>query len=297
MKEPILSIVIPNYNQAHFLPTALDAILKQSFQDFEVIIVNDGSTDNSLEIIKGYQTLYPKIKLYKHSKNLGSLKAVNFGIQQTRGKYLAFCAADDKILPGFFKKTIEAFEAYPQAGLCVSNYMIFDGKIEQKQEMLKISQNIFLDSEKLVNLFKNTTFWIPGHSTLYKREFVLKYRCFNIFLEHLSDWFLNHKIAINHGVVYIPEVLSALRIRPESYSHSLKADKKKELKILKVLLQTLSKEKNTKIVNGFKQSALLTHLGNYTLFLLLLRVKYWGYIAPFLYKKIKSFFNKIESNF
>jgi len=92
----MISVIVPTYNYAHFLPRALHSLKKQSFRDFEVVIVDDASTDNTQQIVKKYSSLH--IQYLKNEENLGVTRSVNRGLQNSKGNYLCILAADD-VLP------------------------------------------------------------------------------------------------------------------------------------------------------------------------------------------------------
>ena len=92
--NPLFSIIIPCYNQAHFLPDCLNSILEQEFQDWEAIVVNDGSTDETSQVAIGYQKKDTRIKLIE-KENGGLSSARNFGIRSAQGKRFIFLDADD----------------------------------------------------------------------------------------------------------------------------------------------------------------------------------------------------------
>lgn len=100
---PLLSVTVLNYNYGHFLPTCLDSILGQTFKDFELILINDKSSDNSLEVIKPYLA-DPRIRLVDHKENKGFVRSLIEGCDLSRGKYIAVVSADDWIVSS------EAFE-------------------------------------------------------------------------------------------------------------------------------------------------------------------------------------------
>ena len=91
--QPKISVLMPVYNCEKFLKKAIDSILNQTFDNFEYIIINDGSTDNTLNIIKSYKD--KRIKIINNSKNLGISRSLNKGIRQAKGEYIARHDSDD----------------------------------------------------------------------------------------------------------------------------------------------------------------------------------------------------------
>ena len=290
--SPLLSVVVPNYNQAAYLKASLAAIVNQSFQGFELIIIDDASTDESVEIIRKYQKKHSKIKFLQNKKNEGVVKSFNRGIELSKGKYLACCSSDDKILPSFFEKGVKLLESYPQAGLFVSDPIFFDKKQNRIEKLLNVKKAIFLSPSSLIKLCKNTHFWIPGHTTLYRKDLFVKHGGFQESFQHLSDWYLNHTIALQHGVIYLPEVLSVLRLRVGSFSQKLNVQKIKKIKILFNLFDFVSSKENQKIALLFKKSTLFARLGNDLFIFLLLKPKYWNYLPSFCLKKARNFVRK-----
>ena len=118
MTSPTLSVITANYNHAHLIGEALDAILRQSLRPLELIVVDDGSTDNSVEVIERFARRDTTIRLVRNERNMGAQLTSNRGLQHASGAYMYFAAADDRILPGFFEKSIALLTQYPQAGLC-----------------------------------------------------------------------------------------------------------------------------------------------------------------------------------
>lgn len=107
---PVLSIVIPVYNVERYLPRCLDSVLGQNFSDFEVIAVNDGSTDRSLSILKEYEARNEGRLTVLTKENGGLSDARNFGLARAKGKYVAFVDSDDFILPSFARASVEKME-------------------------------------------------------------------------------------------------------------------------------------------------------------------------------------------
>ncbi|MBU2541257.1 MAG: glycosyltransferase family 2 protein [Candidatus Omnitrophica bacterium] len=108
---PNVSVIIPIYNRAQYLPDAVNSVLNQSYKDFEIIIVDDGSTDNTREVAERFIRQHPSVIRYFSQANKGPSAARNKGITEARGQYVAFLDADDEWLPEFLQKTTEAMVA------------------------------------------------------------------------------------------------------------------------------------------------------------------------------------------
>lgn len=129
---PLLSVTVLNYNYGHFLPTCLESILSQTFTDFEVILINDTSTDNSLEIIQPYLN-DKRIRLVDHKVNQGFVGSLIEGAELSRGKYITVISADDWVLdPTAFSKQITVLEQDPEVVFAYTAYGHFEveGKCE-----------------------------------------------------------------------------------------------------------------------------------------------------------------------
>jgi glycosyltransferase involved in cell wall biosynthesis len=116
---PLVSVCIPSYNHARFLPAALDAILGQTFRDFEIVVVDDGSSDNSLEILQSYARKYPEImRVFTHPgrRNLGSAATDNLAIKEARGVYWCPEESDDVSYPDRLERQVAFLERHPDIG-------------------------------------------------------------------------------------------------------------------------------------------------------------------------------------
>lgn len=137
---PVISVIMPVYNAALYLRQAIDSILSQHFQDFELLIFNDGSTDGSKEIIQSFND--PRIHLIDFESNQGYVVLLNLGLQKARGKYIARMDADDIAHPERFQKQYEFLEQNPEYILCGTNFRIVDGsqivKLPSEDEEIKL---------------------------------------------------------------------------------------------------------------------------------------------------------------
>lgn len=116
-KTPTVSVVMSTYNRATALPTAIESILNQTLSDFEFIIIDDGSKDNTAEIIQKYAQQDSRIIFLKNKKNKGLIYSLNRGLNKARGKYIARMDDDDKSVPFRFERQVSALEAHPEITL------------------------------------------------------------------------------------------------------------------------------------------------------------------------------------
>lgn len=121
---PTVSVLMPVYNGETFLREAVDSILAQTFRDFEFLVVNDGSTDGTEQIIRSYAD--PRIRLVHNETNLGLIAGLNKGIGLCRGRYIARMDADDISVPERLEKQVFFMESHPDVGICGTWYDSFD---------------------------------------------------------------------------------------------------------------------------------------------------------------------------
>jgi glycosyltransferase involved in cell wall biosynthesis len=104
--NPKVSVIIPTYNRANLLPRAIKSVLNQTFQDFELIVVDDGSTDNTRKVVEEFQKGDSRVK-YFYKENGGPGSARNFGLKNAKGNFVIFLDSDDMFLPYILEEEIE----------------------------------------------------------------------------------------------------------------------------------------------------------------------------------------------
>ena len=136
-KNMLFSVVVPAYNAERLIGRCIDSILGQSFQDFELIVVNDGSKDHTLEAMAGYQDARLKVIT---QPNQGVSVARNTGIQAARGDYICFLDADDEFLPHCLEEYRRAIDAFPEKGFFASRHCVglLDGSVTEVAETGRI---------------------------------------------------------------------------------------------------------------------------------------------------------------
>lgn len=110
--EPLVTVIIPCYNQAHFLGEAIESVLAQNYRPVEIIVIDDGSPDNTAEVSARYEGVR-----YFRQENQGESSARNNGIRQSRGSYLVFLDADDRLLPDALEIGVKCLNAHPECAL------------------------------------------------------------------------------------------------------------------------------------------------------------------------------------
>ena len=128
MINPKISILTTVYNREKYLVACMDSVLASTYQDWELIIVDDVSTDTSLAIAKSYEKKDARIKVYVNDKNLGDYPNRNKAASYAKGKYIKYLDADDLIYPHGLEVMVHAMEQFPEAGLGISQKVVEDEK-------------------------------------------------------------------------------------------------------------------------------------------------------------------------
>jgi len=163
--KPKVSIVMGTYNRANLIERSIKSIFEQSFKDFETIIVDDGSTDNTEKIIKKY----PMVRYFKNKKNLGLPYSLNLGIKLSKGEYIARLDDDDYWChPDKLKMQTDFLDNNPDYMVCGGGMIVIDGHNQEKFRYLKKEQDAEIRKRALLaNPFSHTT-------TMFRKEAALR---------------------------------------------------------------------------------------------------------------------------
>jgi len=181
---PEISVIIPTYNRAHLIGRAIQSVLNQSYQDFEIIIVDDCSTDNTEELIKELEKKDERIRYIKHEKNKGAAAARNTGIKACRGEYIAFQDSDCEWLPEKLEKQIKILKrASPEIGAVYTGY-------EARKDNKKFYGPPARIKKKEGNIYKVLLEenFVPTVATVVVAEYLKKVGMFDERLPRLEDW-------------------------------------------------------------------------------------------------------------
>ncbi len=207
----LVSVIIPSYNSAAYLAEAIDSAFKQTFKNIEIIVIDDGSSDNTADIIKPYLN---RIQYYK-KQNAGPASARNVGLSHAKGDYVAFLDADDVWVPEKLEKQLKLIESNPAIGIvtCGEHQMDVNGKVFDSTRYIQYKdKNEFLNQMLIKNM-------VGGGSCC-----VVRRKCFDrigLFDENLrgtEDWDMWMRLAEEYEVASIAEPLFYARIVPNSVS-------------------------------------------------------------------------------
>lgn len=233
MNKPIISIVIPTFNRASLIEKAIDSIRAQTFDDWELIIVDDGSTDNTFEVVHQYQQSDARIRIYKRHEDLpkGANSCRNYGFELSKGEYVKWVDSDDILQNDCLKSQVDILKADDNLQLCLGYGVFFDnetGELLGKWSRSDVSENYLLDF--VLNNFR----W-PIGGPLWKNSFFNTSTPFNIKLKNSQEWLMQGEALVRlktgeiHNlkkIVYLVRVGNervSLGVSSNYYFHQIKA--------------------------------------------------------------------------
>lgn len=215
--SPKITVLMPVYNGEKYLREAIDSILNQTFKDFEFLIINDGSTDNSVKIIGSYKN--PRIRLIHNEKNLGLIFSLNRGLNLACGEYIARMDCDDISLPERLLVQVNFMEKNPQVSVCGSWTKI----IGRDKEF--INKYPLTDEELRARLLFNTPLAHP--TIIIRKEIIKNYGLkYDENYKHAEDYQLWARIIKYTKISNIPKVLLLYRMHQASVSADYSAAQK-----------------------------------------------------------------------
>jgi glycosyltransferase involved in cell wall biosynthesis len=204
-----VSVVIPTYNRADFLREAIESVLAQTYTDFELIVVDDGSTDGTQELVTSF---YGKAR-YIRQENSGPAAARNNGIKNAVGKFISFLDSDDIWFPEMLSKQISMLSHNPAAGLAATGYGLIDsGRV--------MTETVILDEDDLTdarsgNQYKN---FFATSSLMVRKCCFDEVGMFNENLHFAEDWDMWIRILERYSFEYFPKVFMHYRVHPYKLS-------------------------------------------------------------------------------
>lgn len=210
--NPLVSVVMPAYNAEKFIDQAILSILDQTYKNFEFIIIDDGSKDSTLEVIKKYKD--SRIVLLRNQNNVGVIRSLNKGIARARGKYIVRMDADDWSYPERIEKQITLMQKYPNLVVSGSNIEICDENLIVKF-VRKYNQS---DSKIRSRMFRYSPF---AHPATIWRARDLKEEKYDTKALNVEDYELYFRIGKRGRFENIELPLLRLRMHDMSISHTM----------------------------------------------------------------------------
>lgn len=219
-EPPLVSVIIPTYNSANYIALSIDSAIKQTMRDFEIIVVEDGSTDDTKNRLDAYRNIINCIYQSNHGRSF----ARNVAIRQARGKYIAFLDSDDLWLPDRLEKQVAILEASPEIQLVYSKAKIIDSLGNAHQvwgHPSEIGEAIMEPGRIYEQLILGN--FIPILTVTLRRSALEQAGYFDEQLSYPEDWDLWLRLAHPGNFFYIPETLACYRIEDEVRTARLSA--------------------------------------------------------------------------
>lgn len=215
---PKVSVIIPSYNHAQFIARAVDSVLSQAEADFELIIVDDGSTDASLSVLAGYTD--PRMQVIKQS-NQGAPVAINRGLRAASGQFIAILNSDDEYYPDRLKKLIAVLESDREIGLVGSYIEVIDphnktlgikhGYMDLEPWLLEEPKRSFRNGQDLHEALLTENYLATTSNYVFRQEWVESLEGFRN-LRYTHDWDFGLRLARLGKLFLLPEPLLRYRI-------------------------------------------------------------------------------------
>ena len=270
-KSSLVSVIMPAHNVEKYIDEAILSILNQSFKDFELIIVNDASNDNTGEIIEGYAKKDSRITCIHNKSQQKMAKSLNIAIQKSKGKYIARMDSDDWAYPNRLKTQVKFLEKN-------SEVSIVGGSIDICESNLKvINERHYLktDGEIRANLFRFSPFCHP--SIMVRSEHLIQAGCYDGYYLVADDYDMYFRIGHHGKMANLPDKLMKYRVHYGSISHV--KGSRQEFETLFIRLKAV-------LLYGYKMSFFdkIYFLGQLlSVYLIPYRVKFW------IFNKIRAY--------
>ncbi|WP_316168218.1 MULTISPECIES: glycosyltransferase family A protein [unclassified Bradyrhizobium] len=231
-----LSVVIPNYNHGSLVGDAVRAFAQQEPAPDEIIVVDDGSTDDSLARLSALSSEFPTLRVLALEQNQGTVAALNHGLQAARGIFINFGAADDLTHPGLFKATLSALERHLEAVLACTEGLVVDltrpGRAHARPPILPAYEEAYLGPREVAALLRFADNWLLAGTVVIRRDAIIDAGGFDPKLRSFADGLLFKQLALRHGFCFIPMVGMTWKISPSGYSRSEAADLSRSFEVM-----------------------------------------------------------------
>ena len=220
--NPLFSVIVASYNYANLIGETLESLLAQTYQDYEIIVVDDGSTDNSLSVIDNYMKQSDKIKLYTHPdhQNKGLIETIKLGIQMSSGEYIAFCESDDLWTSNHLEEKAKVIRENSHVFIISNDVEVFgnEDSVKVRTEYTEHIKTLLQEGDNHVDLLENGEVnVIPTFSAVTIKKNILAKLNFEAPIPAWIDFWLYRQILRDYNLYFIPRKLTRWRMH-ESYN-------------------------------------------------------------------------------
>lgn len=217
--RPRMSVVIPNHNHGHLISEALAAISRQTMLPFEVVVIDDGSTDDSVAQVQSLAANAPWLRIYRHPENRGVNAACNTGLEMVSGDFVLFSAADDRLSTRMIERAFGAARAFPLTGIIFSDHaeMGADGSNPRIVPLDLPDTCRYFSPDEFVHLMQRDFFYFHVSNVWFHVALLRELGGFSLDVKWHGDLLAAYAAAFERGAVYIPDAVSYVRVSPTSY--------------------------------------------------------------------------------
>ena len=209
----MISVVMPAYNTGKYIGEALDSILNQTFQDFEVIVIDDGSSDHTVDVVKSYMEKDDRIRLIENEHG-GVSRARNTGLEAAKYEWVAFLDSDDISLPERLKKQVAAMQSDPEV-IVWDTAMRVMGENGEIQDEIKIRAPLTkAEFHKMRKL--GETIYVCTNAAIFRRDIALEVGAFDVRFSNSGDTEFFNRMANRGPIICVPEPLTLYRLHSGS---------------------------------------------------------------------------------
>ncbi len=300
MPQNSVCIILTNYNHARYLPQSLGAIFAQTRPADQVIVIDDGSSDGSSEVIEEFQRQHENLLFLRNSNNRGALFSISRALGAVRCKFVVWAAADDRLMPEFLEKSLAALDRHPQAGLCFSEVTQIKGDTEIT-ERFATNPDIahifdlsnlpeYMSPAVLRERMRQNYLAIHGNTIVCRFDALINCNLFVPALAWHADQLAFYAVAIRYGACVVPETLALIRAHEGSFSQSGMNDERRQRQVLTTHLDLL-RERQWHDVRAFFRSCpcYFSPFGALMLRVMLFRPRDWDLMFPYFLWKVREY--------
>lgn len=287
-----ITVFIPNYNHAHFIGRALESLEAQTLPPDEIIVVDDGSTDDSVAVIESYGERLPQLRLVRNSSNLGANTAINRALTEATSTHVACLSADDWLQPTFIARMTALRLRFPETGVYVSQcvrYFEADGKFVAFGTDSDLgcwyapNGPAYFRPAEFLNLLDRRFVWLSFTGAVMDRKRLQRVGGCDPALKWHADWFAIYALAVRYGFAVAPEPLSVFRIARGTFATGGMASQRQQHATCMALYRKLRAPEFRDFYDAMRHHpAALTTFMRHLLIGLFLRPPEWRFLVSLL---------------